>query len=59
MITKKEIKDFITAVALDEFYTKCLTDYNYLKKTTSVFTDAETRKQVENYISGMASYYLN
>lgn len=59
MISREEIKDFIKSVALDEFYTKCLNDYNYLKKITSVFTDSEKRKQVENYINGMASYYMN
>ena len=59
MISRNEIKDFITSVALDEFYTRCLADYNYMKKFTSVFTDEKTRNQVENYIEGMASYYLN
>ena len=59
MISREEIKDFIKSVALDEFYTRCLTDYDYMKKFTSVFTDEKTRNQVENYIGGMASYYLN
>lgn len=57
-LTRKEIKDFITAVALDEFYTRCLADYDYMKKFTSLFTDEKARNQVENYIGGMASYYL-
>ena len=59
MLTRNEIKDFIKSVALDEFYTRCLTVYDYMKKITSVFTDDESKKQVENYIGGMASYYLN